>query len=217
VSGWSSVRLGDVSPGDGWAPLRAQLGIEAFGINGWRGAEAGATVIGDHTETTTGHEELYLVLEGHATFTVAGDEIDAPAGTLVFVGEPSARRGAVAKDANTAVLAIGARPGERFRVSEWEQAQMLYREKRYAEAVELLRAQLAEFPDRAGVNYNLACFESLAGEPAATVATHLARAIELDPSLADAAASDSDFDPVRETEEYRSAVAGKPEPGRTGA
>ena len=48
-----------------------------------------------HDETGSGaggHEELYLVLSGHATFMVDGDEIDAPAGTLIFVPDVSSRR-----------------------------------------------------------------------------------------------------------------------------
>ena len=58
------------------------------------GNEPGAAVIPEHVEERTGHEEeLYLVVQGHATFSVQGDEIDAPAGTLVFVREPIATRG----------------------------------------------------------------------------------------------------------------------------
>jgi hypothetical protein len=61
------------------------------------------------------------VVDGHATFTVDGRELDAPRGTLVFVQDPTLVRKAVARDGGTAVLAIGATPRVAFRVSPWEQ------------------------------------------------------------------------------------------------
>ncbi len=59
-----------------WHMIRAVLGIESFGINAWRATEAGQAIIGEHDELgqgAGGHEELYLVLSGRATFTVDGD------------------------------------------------------------------------------------------------------------------------------------------------
>jgi mannose-6-phosphate isomerase-like protein (cupin superfamily) len=209
MSGWATARLDEINPGDSWAHVREHFGIGAFGINGWRGEERGAVVIGEHQEVTTGHEELYLVVEGGATFTLDGEEIDAPTGTLVYVADPTVRRQAVATVPRTTILAIGAKPGETFQVSEWEHVHVLYHARRYAEAADLLRTRIAEFPAQAGLHYNLACFESLSGEPPAKVAEHLARAIELDPTFAAAAERDPDFDPVRETPEYRSAVSGE--------
>jgi mannose-6-phosphate isomerase-like protein (cupin superfamily) len=217
MSGWSSTKLSEIDADDGWARVRAHFGIAAFGINGWRADDAGAVVIGEHTEVTTGHEELYLVVEGAATFTLDGEEIDAPTGTLVHVADPTVRRKAVATTPETTILAIGAKPDEAFRVSEWEHVHVLYRERRYEEAAELLRKRLAEFPDQAGLHYNLACFESLAGAPAETVGERLRRAIELDPSFAEAAENDSDFDPVRDTAAYRSAIAGESQASGAGS
>ena len=60
-----------------WAPIRHHFDIRSFGINAWRGAD-GDEVIKRHTEEESGQEELYIVLSGRATFTVGGDEIDAP-------------------------------------------------------------------------------------------------------------------------------------------
>ena len=67
--------------------------MTGFGIALWTAAGAGDELIESHDETSTGagaHEELYLVMEGRATFTVGGEEHDAPAGTclLVEVGTP---------------------------------------------------------------------------------------------------------------------------------
>src|SRR3954464_10506076 len=108
-------------------PVRRHLGITAFGANARVAREDGEVLVMPHDERaggpfgTEGHEELYVVLRGHATFTVDGREIDAPAGTLLFVGDPAALRHAVAAQPDTAVLAIGGPPGAPFRVAPWEQ------------------------------------------------------------------------------------------------
>jgi uncharacterized Ntn-hydrolase superfamily protein len=82
----------------------------------------------------------------------------------------------------------------------WEasrRAYWLHGAGRHAEAVATMRAVLARDPDDALVLYNLACFESLAGERAEAL-THLRRAVELDASYRELATSDPDFDPVRD-------------------
>lgn len=82
----------------------------------------------------------------------------------------------------------------------WEasrRAYWLHGAGRHAEAVATMRAVLARDPGDALVLYNLACFESLAGERAEAL-THLRRAVELDASYRELATSDPDFDPVRD-------------------
>jgi hypothetical protein len=119
-------RAGNVEPGEPlWRPIRHTLGIRAFGVNAWTVALAGDHVIERHdelpsAEDTAGHEELYLVARGHATFRVGGEEIDAPAGTLVFVADPATVREAIAHAEDTVVVAVGAVPGEAFSPSPWE-------------------------------------------------------------------------------------------------
>lgn len=102
-----------------WWPARRQLGIQAFGVNVWIAENEGDELIGEHDEADEGHEELYVVVMGEATFTIGGQEVGAPAGTLVFV-RPGTRRIAVARKANTRILAIGSKPGEAFRPTPWE-------------------------------------------------------------------------------------------------
>ena len=203
MTGFTAAQLHEIPPRDKWIPVRDHLGIGAFGINAYTAAKAGETVIGEHVEMVSGHEELYVVVEGHATFTVDGDEIDAPLGTLVRV-DPETRRKAVAKEDRTTVLVTGAAPGAIFEVSAWEEtwqpnqaAMKLYREQRYAEASGVLRDALKTYPDAAQLHYNLACFDSLAGADIGTVAESLRRAIELNPGFKDLARDDSDFEPVR--------------------
>jgi Cupin domain len=122
---WNMAHLDEIEPitepdpGDYvWKPVRHQLGIGAFGVNAWVAREPGDRVIEEHAEDE--HEELYVVVSGRATFTVDGETIDAPAGTLVHVRAPGVNRTGVGEEAGTTVLAIGAAPGKPFEVSRWE-------------------------------------------------------------------------------------------------
>ena len=72
-----------------------------------------------HDETKSGQEELYLVVAGEATFTLDGETFDAPAVTVVAVPDPSVVRGATAKAAGTAVVALGGEARDAFR-SSWQ-------------------------------------------------------------------------------------------------
>jgi uncharacterized Ntn-hydrolase superfamily protein len=71
-----------------------------------------------------------------------------------------------------------------------------YERRDYAAAVAELEPAVARGED-GELLYNLACYESLAGHADAAVA-HLRRALELEPSLLELVASDSDLDPVRD-------------------
>ena len=127
------ARLADVDPGnedvtDGAFHLvRRHFDVQGFGVNGITG-NTGDVMIIEHDERddteagTEGHEELFAVMSGNAVFTIAGEEIEAPAGTLVFVRDPKLLRFARATADGTAILAVGARPGAPFAVSRWEQA-----------------------------------------------------------------------------------------------
>jgi hypothetical protein len=107
-----------------WRPLRIHFGIRSFGTNGFGARGADQPVIVEHNETDesgTSHEELYYVARGHATFTIAGEEVDAPAGTFIYVPDPDVWRSAVSREAKTMVLCFGGTPGQAFEVSPWEQ------------------------------------------------------------------------------------------------
>jgi hypothetical protein len=195
-----TARIDDLFDGR-QAPVRRRLGIRAFGDNGWRGLEAGDVVIDDHDEEVEGHEELYVVLRGRATFTLAGDQVDAPQGTLVFV-PPQVRRTAVAAEPDTVVVALGGEPGQPFSPSGWEEwatlgIAELIDAKRYDEAADLYAGALVRHPEHPGFLFILACLESLAGRRDEAIA-HLERAIERYPRNAEYARTDPDFDPIRD-------------------
>ena len=207
---WQSTHLTEIGVRGTWIPIRRELGIEAFGINAWTGEE-GAEVIPEHDEVPTGHEELYIVTSGSATFTVDGETVDAPAGTIVFVRDPAVRRGAVALEAGTIVLTVGAKPGAVYEPGGWEEnAEIfpLFERGEFAEARELLQAALAKSPESGGLLYNLACAESRLGETDAAL-EHLGLAVELEPRFGEFARDDDDFAPIREDPRFASTVAGQ--------
>jgi tetratricopeptide (TPR) repeat protein len=189
-----------------WKPVRRTLGIEAFGINAYS-ADEGQPIVEEHDELgggAGGHEEVYVVVAGRAAFTVAGDEIDAGPGTLVFVRDPGARRAAVAAADGTTILALGGAPGEPFRPSPWEwsfAAEPLVRAGEYDAGIALMHEALALHPRNASTLYNTACFEALAGRADEAI-EHLTRAAELDPKTAAWAEDDRDLDSLRERADY---------------
>ena len=108
-----------------WKPLRNDLGSGAFGVNAWVAPVAGHQAIERHDEVpeeggASGHEELYVVHGGAARFTVGDEQFDAPAGTLVFVADPSLTREAVATEPQTTVLVVGAARVVALEPSDWE-------------------------------------------------------------------------------------------------
>jgi uncharacterized protein YjlB len=106
-----------------WRPVREHLGITAFGVNAFMGGQPGDRVVELHDESDVGHEELYIVVRGAARFVIAGEEHAVPAGSVVLVAAGDTRE-AFATQPDTAVVVVGAAPGEPFAVSEWETRQL---------------------------------------------------------------------------------------------
>jgi tetratricopeptide (TPR) repeat protein len=184
-----------------WHSIRHHFDVRAFGVNA-NVAVAPGVIVEEHDEThgDGGQEELYVVVSGHAVFTVDGEEVGAPAGTLVFVRDPAVRRAAVAHEAGTTLLCVGGRPGQPFRISSWEysrRAEVRVEEGDPEAAVRIMEELLAERPDDPVVLYDAACFESLAGRRE-TALEHLRAALEADPSLVEHARTDTDLDPIRD-------------------
>jgi len=202
---WQSVRLDEIEPipitgaNVNWRPLRRTLGIEAFGINAYVATAAGDHVVEEHSESQLRHEEVYIVLAGHATFTLAGETLDAPTGTVVFIRDPDVRRSAVAIEAGTSVLAIGGKAGEPYSASPWEwyfYAERYRPGKDWDGGIAFLEEGAARYPDHAGMLYSLACFEAQAGRHDDALA-HLQRAVELEPRTTEWAAKDDDLASIR--------------------
>lgn len=134
---YGSVRVADVDTlaavdpgnadvnGSDFHLLRRHFDVRAFGVNAATG-NAGDLMIEEHHESddeqnrTNGHEELFVVMSGHAQFTVDGERIDAPAGTAVFVRDPALIRSATATADGTSILMVGGPVGVPYTVSRWE-------------------------------------------------------------------------------------------------
>jgi tetratricopeptide (TPR) repeat protein len=199
----------DLGTGRRWATIRVDFGISSFGVNAYSVDEPGADVIGEHDETGPNgaeHEELYFVARGSATFTVNGEELDAPTGTFVFVRDPAAKRKAVAKEPGTTVVVVGAKPGEAFEPSSFEHSApaLKYWNRDWPKAVELMREAYERHPDEAPVAYNLACAEAQNGDREQAL-EHLSRALELQPDMRDQAREDPDFASIRDEAAFPSA------------
>jgi len=205
---WQAARLDDIERRGRDIPVREHFGIRAFGINAYRPGEDGR-LIGEHDEAGTGQEELYVVLDGKATFEIDGETFEAPAGTFVSV-RPEARRKATG---DGTVLALGATPGEAYQALDWGNAWPFHRdsmaaygEQRYADAVEAVRGGLELMPENPGLHYNYACFATLAGDTGDETFAHLHRSVELHPSFREQARRDDDFAAVRDDPRFEQAL-----------
>ena len=187
-------------------PVRHHFGITSFGVNAWTGRKAGDRIINEHDEVDE-NEELYLVHQGRARFELDGEQVDAPAGTLVFA-RPGVKRTAFAEEPATTILALGGTPGQAYEVHGWEiwsQVNPLYQAGRYAEAADRGRELLEANPGHTTVAYNVACCESLAGRGDDAI-EHLRLAIGGNERLRSLAAEDSDFDAVRNEPAFKELV-----------
>jgi mannose-6-phosphate isomerase-like protein (cupin superfamily) len=206
ADGWKSTRLDEIEPISVvggtllWRPVRRTLDVGAFGINAYVAPKAGDDVVEEHTEKVYGHEEIYVVLSGRATFTLNDETLDAPAGTAVFVRDPSVKRHARAEEDGTSVLAVGGPRGSAYEPSAWEHSFAAERHRASGD-FEAMAAEIAagveQNPDNPSLLYDLGCAEALAGRTNDALA-HVRRALELRPEWADHARQDPDLAAVRE-------------------
>jgi quercetin dioxygenase-like cupin family protein len=208
TSNWQVARLDDIGRRGRDVPVREHLGIRAFGVNALTSGEDG-TLINEHDEAGSGQEELYIVLDGKATFEVDGEAFDAQPGSLVFVG-PASRRKATG---DGTILAVGATPGQAYEGIDWGEAwpfhsesMTAYGEQRYDDALEAVRGALEHVPDHAGLHYNYACFATLSGDTGDETFGHLRRSVELLPRFREDARTDDDFAAVRDDPRFEEAL-----------
>ncbi|MEY2534763.1 MAG: hypothetical protein QOF29_2673 [bacterium] len=179
--------------------VRHALGLTAFGSNAYS-ADSGELLIEPHDEAGDGgsgrHEELYVVVAGRATFEVDGEEIDAPAGTLVLA-QPEEHREATATEDGTWALVIGGKPGAAGPISPWEYYFAAAADDDPARRYEIAAEGLEAWPDHAGLHYNLGCYAALAGMRDKAL-EHLRIAYAGNPKTRQWAEEDADFDSIRE-------------------
>jgi hypothetical protein len=165
------LALDDVAPVPGpaslsWRPLRAELGLRAFGLSSFVAANAGEDVIEPHTELDgRGHQELYVVIRGAARFTLDGESFDAPTATPVSVPDPRVHRHAVATQPETEVLAFGGDAVFEPAGHEWMWRVRYLLSEHVDRARALADAGLAEFPDSPGLWYCQALVDAAEQRP----------------------------------------------------
>jgi tetratricopeptide (TPR) repeat protein len=195
-----------------WRPIRLHFGITAFGVNAWTGREAGDRIINEHDEDDPeAHEELYVIQRGRARFELDGEQVDAPAGTLVHA-KSGVKRTAFAEEPGTTIIALGGSPGKAYEPGGWEvwaPLNPLYHAGDYAAAADRGRELMEAHPEYPMVAYNVACCESLAGRPDDAI-EHLRRAIDGSERFRTLAAEDSDFDPIRDQAAFKQLVGEQP-------
>jgi hypothetical protein len=191
--------------------LRRTLDIGAFGVNAIYEPKAGEDIVRNHHEAGPGgdrHEELYVVLQGSATFTVDGEDVDAQQGTAIFVRDPEVMRAAVTTADDTIVLAVGGRRGEAYRLTPAASAEGFwpaYEAKDYAAALEACNRGLVTYPGNANLLYNVACMQSLLGDGEAAL-TALAESVSKWELYKEQARKDDDFASLREDPRFKELV-----------
>lgn len=191
--------------------LRRTLDIGAFGASASYQAKAGEDVVGEHDELgpgADGQEELYVVVQGSATFTLDGEAIEAPQGTVFFV-QPGATRKAVATSDETIVLSVGGRRGEAYRLPPGAELYDFfehYKQEDWEGALAACHVALEKYPGNALILYNIACMESMLGRREEALAT-LGESVEKWPKFRENARADDDFASIREDARFTELVA----------
>jgi tetratricopeptide (TPR) repeat protein len=196
-----------------YQPIRRTLGVRSFGINAYFAPRAGDQLIEKHDETGSGagaHAELYVVFSGHASFRVDGEDIDAPAGTIVFVPDPTSAREATATQDGTSAIVVGGPADRELPISPfefWFVAEQPYNAGDYSQAIEIVSSGLQQWPDHPTMLYQLACYYALAGDREQAL-DHFERACARSPEAKVWQADDSDLDAIRDDRRFTAALAG---------
>jgi hypothetical protein len=205
-------RLAEADDDRGYVRLRHDLDIGAFGVSAAFQRKAGERLVGEHDEAGPGsdrHEELYVIVQGGATFTIDGEDVDAPQGTAIFVRDPDAKRGAVATADDTIVLSVGGRRGEAYRLGPMQLAEGFfdkYNAKDYAGALESLNPGFETYPGNALLLYNVACMSALLGDRE-TAVTALAESVSKWEPYKELAREDDDFVSLRNDPKFVELIA----------
>jgi tetratricopeptide (TPR) repeat protein len=142
---------------------------------------------------------------GSSTSTTSPSPTPTRSCTSLCEGE---KRTAFAEEPETTVIALGGTPGKAYEPDGWElwaPLNPLYRAGEYAEAADRGRQLVEAHPQFAGLLYNLACCESLAGRTGDAI-DHLGLAIDRSERSRSFAQDDSNFDPIREEPAFKELI-----------
>jgi mannose-6-phosphate isomerase-like protein (cupin superfamily) len=112
------VRDMEAAFGGGLKKVRAELGVESFGIGMLRfPPDSDRYPEHDHAQGDR-QEEVYVVLEGSGFIELDGERVAIDPQTLVRVG-PGVRRKLVSGPQGMRILALGGTPGEVYDPPDW--------------------------------------------------------------------------------------------------
>ena len=213
--GYVFAKLEDLEPASLLAPeatdegrrrydVRRTFDITGFGVQAYS-APTGTEIIRAHDEMLlgeAGQEELYIVLNGAATFEIDGESIEAPEGSLVHV-RPSATRKATANDDGTTILVIGGTPGKAYEPypEEASEAFSAYTAGDYETALAKQLIVLEKRPEDPVVHFNAGCFAARAGHADEAI-EHLERAVAINERIKELISTDEDLDSIREDKRF---------------
>jgi len=101
--------------GGGFVKARAELGVTSFGVQVIR-LPPEFTSYPEHDHVADGQEEVYLALNGAGWIEIDGERVELTPEVLVRVG-PTAKRKIYSGPEGVSVLALGAAPGEVYKIS----------------------------------------------------------------------------------------------------
>jgi uncharacterized cupin superfamily protein len=101
-----------------WQALNGPLGVTTFGVNAVI-MEPGEEIDIEHDETSSGHQEVYVVVSGRAAFRLGADEVEAGPGDVLAVADPAETRGYRALEPGTRIVCFGAGPGAEDDYGAW--------------------------------------------------------------------------------------------------
>jgi mannose-6-phosphate isomerase-like protein (cupin superfamily) len=200
--GWKAVHLDDTEavPWNAsevtWRPVRQSLGAQIIGLGAYTAERVGQELIEAHTETQDGrgHQEIYVVLRGRASFTLNGSVLDAPAGTFVLV-EAHVHRHATAVEPHTAVLALGGPPTFEPSSSEWIERARWHLRTDPELARRIIDDLRATHPHSPGIEIGEALL-ALGRDDRQTAERILTALLSREPALAEPLATDADLGPL---------------------
>jgi quercetin dioxygenase-like cupin family protein len=109
--GYSVVNVEQIEaagPGGAIRFVRRELGVQAFGINWF---ELPANAVGhEHDESSTGQEEVSVVVRGSGHWRVEGKEVSVREGSFIRF-DPETTRCPVAGPNGLTFVSVGVRPG----------------------------------------------------------------------------------------------------------
>jgi quercetin dioxygenase-like cupin family protein len=116
-SGFTVKHRDDLERTGRWSLIRRSLDLKSFGMNLVEIAPGDR--IPEHDETERDQEEVFIVLAGHATMIVAGQEHRAPAGTFACVDPELSRTVVNAGDAPVTLLIVSAPRTSGYEPADW--------------------------------------------------------------------------------------------------